>query len=176
MQVSFTRVQWRITERFFITVIPTRQNQLWNIWNILNRKHWHTGGNSSAWHRYRPWFCCIAADNDRRQTNAWNDSLRKIRTSDRLSKQFMKESYRFAAAIGLALRAKWGLLPANSASFHWVCARFIRPPNDRSCETNHLWYSIEPYRLWRLGCVDLLLAAEVLDWKRLAAVSSVLLS
>jgi hypothetical protein len=34
------------------------------------------------------------------------NSLRKIRTSDRLSKQFMKESYRFAAAIGLALRAK----------------------------------------------------------------------
>jgi Tfp pilus assembly PilM family ATPase len=40
-----------------------------------------------------------------KQTLAMN-SLRKIRASDKLSKPFMKESYRFAAAIGLALRAK----------------------------------------------------------------------
>ena len=40
-----------------------------------------------------------------KQTLAMN-SLRKIRASDKLSKQFMKESYRFAAAIGLALRTK----------------------------------------------------------------------
>jgi Tfp pilus assembly PilM family ATPase len=40
-----------------------------------------------------------------KQTLAMN-SLRKIRASDKLSKAFMKESYRFAAAIGLALRAK----------------------------------------------------------------------
>jgi Tfp pilus assembly PilM family ATPase len=40
-----------------------------------------------------------------KQTLAMN-SLRKIRASDKLPKPFMKESYRFAAAIGLALRAK----------------------------------------------------------------------
>jgi ABC-type phosphate/phosphonate transport system ATPase subunit len=40
-----------------------------------------------------------------KQTLAMN-SFRKIRASDTLSKQFMKESYRFAAAIGLALRTK----------------------------------------------------------------------
>jgi Tfp pilus assembly PilM family ATPase len=40
-----------------------------------------------------------------KQTLAMN-SLRKIQVSDKLSKPFMKESYRFAAAIGLALRAK----------------------------------------------------------------------
>jgi len=40
-----------------------------------------------------------------KQTLAMN-SLRKIRASDKLSKPFMKESYRFAAAIGLALRAQ----------------------------------------------------------------------
>lgn len=40
-----------------------------------------------------------------KQTLAMN-SFRKIRAADKLSKQFMKESYRFAAAIGLALRAK----------------------------------------------------------------------
>ena len=39
------------------------------------------------------------------QTLAMN-SLRKIQVSDKVSKPFMKESYRFAAAIGLALRAK----------------------------------------------------------------------
>ena len=40
-----------------------------------------------------------------KQTLAMN-SFRKIRAVDNLSKQFMKESYRFAAAIGLALRTK----------------------------------------------------------------------
>ncbi|MCX6122770.1 MAG: hypothetical protein NTX44_14255 [Ignavibacteriales bacterium] len=40
-----------------------------------------------------------------KQTLAMN-SFRKIRAADKLSKPFMKESYRFAAAIGLALRAK----------------------------------------------------------------------
>ncbi|RPI06281.1 MAG: hypothetical protein EHM64_03490 [Ignavibacteriae bacterium] len=40
-----------------------------------------------------------------KQTLAMN-SLRKIRAADSLSKPLMKESYRFAAAIGLALRAK----------------------------------------------------------------------
>jgi Tfp pilus assembly PilM family ATPase len=40
-----------------------------------------------------------------KQTLAMN-ALRKIRASDKLSKQFVKESYRFAAAIGLALRTK----------------------------------------------------------------------
>ena len=40
-----------------------------------------------------------------KQTLAMN-SFRKIRASDKLSKQFKKESYRFAAAIGLALRTK----------------------------------------------------------------------
>jgi hypothetical protein len=40
-----------------------------------------------------------------KQTLAMN-SFRKIRAGDKLSKVFMKESYRFAAAIGLALRAK----------------------------------------------------------------------
>ena len=40
-----------------------------------------------------------------KQTLAMN-SLRKIQVSDKVSKPFMKESYRFAAAIGLALRAK----------------------------------------------------------------------
>jgi Tfp pilus assembly PilM family ATPase len=40
-----------------------------------------------------------------KQTLAMN-SFRKIRASDKLSKPFMKESYRFAAAIGLALRTK----------------------------------------------------------------------
>jgi Tfp pilus assembly PilM family ATPase len=40
-----------------------------------------------------------------KQTLAMN-SFRKIRAADKLSKSFMKESYRFAAAIGLALRTK----------------------------------------------------------------------
>ena len=40
-----------------------------------------------------------------KQTLAMN-SFRKIRAGDKISKVFMKESYRFAAAIGLALRAK----------------------------------------------------------------------
>ena len=40
-----------------------------------------------------------------KQTLAMN-SLRKIRAVNNLSQQFMKESYRFAAAIGLALRTK----------------------------------------------------------------------
>jgi Tfp pilus assembly PilM family ATPase len=40
-----------------------------------------------------------------KQTLAMN-SLRKIRAVDKLSKTFLKESYRFAAAIGLALRKK----------------------------------------------------------------------
>ena len=40
-----------------------------------------------------------------KQTLAMN-SFRKIRAADKLSKPFMKESYRFAAAIGLALRTK----------------------------------------------------------------------
>jgi Tfp pilus assembly PilM family ATPase len=40
-----------------------------------------------------------------KQTLAMN-SLRKIQVSDKLSRPFMKENYRFAAAIGLALRAK----------------------------------------------------------------------
>jgi Tfp pilus assembly PilM family ATPase len=40
-----------------------------------------------------------------KQTLAMN-SFRKIRASDNLSKPFIKESYRFAAAIGLALRTK----------------------------------------------------------------------
>jgi Tfp pilus assembly PilM family ATPase len=40
-----------------------------------------------------------------KQTLAMN-SLRKIRASDKLSKSFVQESYRFAAAIGLALRTK----------------------------------------------------------------------
>jgi Tfp pilus assembly PilM family ATPase len=40
-----------------------------------------------------------------KQTLAMN-SFRKIRAADKLSKELMKESYRFAAAIGLALRAK----------------------------------------------------------------------
>jgi len=34
------------------------------------------------------------------------NSLRKLRVADKLPKPFIKESYRFAAAIGLALRAK----------------------------------------------------------------------
>ena len=40
-----------------------------------------------------------------KQTLAMN-SLRKIRAADKLPKQYLKESYRFAAAIGLALRTK----------------------------------------------------------------------
>jgi Tfp pilus assembly PilM family ATPase len=40
-----------------------------------------------------------------KQTLAMN-SLRKIRAVDKLSKTYLKESYRFAAAIGLALRGK----------------------------------------------------------------------
>jgi len=40
-----------------------------------------------------------------KQTLAMN-SFRKIRASNKLSKQLMNESYRFAAAIGLALRTK----------------------------------------------------------------------
>ena len=40
-----------------------------------------------------------------KQTLAMN-SFRKVRASDKLPKPFIKESYRFAAAIGLALRTK----------------------------------------------------------------------